>query len=129
MNMKIFFEGKKKVIAQYNGYNITTDQPAGVGGDGSAPAPFDLFLASIGTCAGIYVKSFCNKRAISTEGITLEQNMRFDPETHMISYLEIIIHLTDDFPEKYKSALVNVANMCAVKRHLLQPPEMQVKLG
>ncbi len=129
MNMKIFFEGKKKVIAQYNGYNITTDQPAGVGGDGSAPAPFDLLLASIGTCAGIYVKSFCDKRAISTEGITLEQNMRFDPETHMISYLEIIIHLTDDFPEKYKSALVNVSNMCAVKRHLLQPPEMQVKLG
>lgn len=126
--MHISFEGKKKVIADYNGYRIITDQAVSAGGEGSAPAPFDFFVASIGTCAGIYVKSFCDKRGISTNGITLDQNMKFDPETHMISHLEIMIHLPGDFPEKYKSALVNVANMCAVKRHLLHPPEMTVTI-
>ena len=55
MEMEIFFEGNKKVSANLNGTIIRTDQPLQAGGNGSAPAPFDLFLASIGTCAGIYV--------------------------------------------------------------------------
>lgn len=124
--MKITFEGKKKIIADFNGHRIVTDQPVRGGGDGSAPAPFDLFLASIGTCAGIYVKSFCDQRGISTEGISLEQEMKFNPQTHLISDLEIRILLPADFPEKYKEAVVNSANLCAVKRHLHNPPNMLV---
>ncbi len=124
--MKITFEGKKKIIADFNGHRIVTDQPVRGGGDGSAPAPFDLFLASIGTCAGIYVKSFCDQRGISTEGISLEQEMKFNPQTHLISDLEIRILLPADFPEKYKDAVVNSANLCAVKRHLHNPPNMSV---
>ncbi|PKP49798.1 MAG: osmotically inducible protein OsmC [Bacteroidetes bacterium HGW-Bacteroidetes-11] len=124
--MKITFEGKKKIIADFNGHRIVTDQPVRAGGDGSAPAPFDLFLASIGTCAGIYVKSFCDQRGISTEGISLEQEMKFNSETHLISELEIRIILPESFPDKYKDAVVNSANLCAVKRHLHNPPEMSV---
>lgn len=124
--MKITFEGKKKIIAEFNGHRIVTDQPVRGGGEGSAPAPFDLFLASIGTCAGIYVKSFCDQRGISTEGISLEQEMKFNPQTHLISDLEIRILLPADFPEKYKEAVVNSANLCAVKRHLHNPPNMSV---
>jgi ribosomal protein S12 methylthiotransferase accessory factor len=124
--MKITFEGKKKIIADFNGHRIVTDQPVRGGGEGSAPAPFDLFLASIGTCAGIYVKSFCDQRGISTEGISLEQEMKFNPQTHLISDLEIRILLPADFPEKYKEAVVNSANLCAVKRHLHNPPNMSV---
>lgn len=124
--MKITFEGKKKIIADFNGHRIVTDQPVRGGGEGSAPAPFDLFLASIGTCAGIYVKSFCDQRGISTEGISLEQEMKFNPQTHLISDLEIRILLPADFPEKYKDAVVNSANLCAVKRHLHNPPNMSV---
>lgn len=124
--MKITFEGKKKIIADFNGHRIVTDQPVRGGGEGSAPAPFDLFLASIGTCAGIYVKSFCDQRGISTEGISLEQEMKFNPQTHLISELEIRILLPADFPEKYKEAVVNSANLCAVKRHLHNPPNMSV---
>ncbi len=124
--MKIIFEGKKKIIAEFNGHRIVTDQPVRGGGEGSAPAPFDLFLASIGTCAGIYVKSFCDQRGISTEGISLEQEMKFNPQTHLISDLEIRILLPADFPEKYKEAVVNSANLCAVKRHLHNPPNMSV---
>ena len=124
--MRITFEGSKKVIAEFNGRQIVTDQPVRAGGDGPAPAPFDLFLASIGTCAGIYVKSFCDQRGIPTEGISLEQDMKFNPETHMISHLDIKIILPEDFPEKYKDAVVNSANLCAVKRHLHNPPVMTV---
>lgn len=126
MDMHISFEGKKLVIADYNGHRILTDQPVRSGGENSAPAPFDLFLASIGTCAGIYVKSFCDQRHIPTDDIYLKQNMKFDPETHLITHLNIVIHLPQSFPEKYKPAIINVANMCAVKRHLHQPPEMTV---
>lgn len=124
--MKITFEGKKKIIAEYNGQRIVTDQPVRAGGDGSAPAPFDLFLASIGTCAGIYIKSFCDQRGIATDGISLEQDMKFDPVTHLITNIDIRIILPASFPEKYREAVVNSANLCAVKRHLHHPPAMKV---
>ncbi|MCK5331318.1 MAG: osmotically inducible protein OsmC, partial [Candidatus Marinimicrobia bacterium] len=62
MDMKITFPGGKKINAEYNGQIIKTDQAVASGGNGSAPEPFDLFLASIGTCAGIYVLGFCQQR-------------------------------------------------------------------
>ncbi len=124
--MKITFEGAKKIIAEHNGQRIVTDQPVRAGGEGSAPAPFDLFLASIGTCAGIYVKSFCDQRGIPTDGISLEQDMKFDSNTHLITNIDIRIILPASFPEKYKDAVINSANLCAVKRHLHNPPEMTV---
>ena len=64
MQMDIRFPGGKKVDAVYKGFTVKTDQPRGEGGDGSAPEPFDLFLASIGTCAGIYALSFCQARGV-----------------------------------------------------------------
>jgi len=124
--MKITFEGAKKIIAEHNGQRIVTDQPVRAGGEGSAPAPFDMFLASIGTCAGIYVKSFCDQRGIPTDGISLEQDMKFDSNTHLITNIDIRIILPASFPEKYKAAVINSANLCAVKRHLHNPPEMTV---
>lgn len=124
--MKITFEGAKKIIAEHNGQRIVTDQPVRAGGEGSAPAPFDMFLASIGTCAGIYVKSFCDQRGILTEGISLEQDMKFDSNSHLITNIDIRIILPASFPEKYKDAVINSANLCAVKRHLHNPPEITV---
>ena len=126
MQMEIYFEGKKKVNARYNGHVIKTDQPVEAGGDDSAPAPFELFLASIGTCAGIYVKSFCDQRGISTENIKLYQEMEYNHEARLISKIVLNIELPPDFPEKYRDALINVANLCAVKKHLLNPPEIEV---
>ncbi len=124
--MDIYFEGNKKVVADYKGFKIVTDQPVRAGGDGSAPAPFDLFLASLGTCAGIYVKGFCDQRGISTDGIRLVQEMQQDPESRMISELKITIFLPPSFPERYKAAVINAANLCAVKRHIHNPPVMIV---
>lgn len=127
MKMEIFFEEGKKVNAAYNGLIIKTDQPESAGGEGSAPAPFDLFLASIGTCAGIYVKSFCMQRGIPTRDIRIIQSMSFDHVKGSISKINLDIELPADFPEKYKDAVIKVANLCAVKKHLMNPPEIEVK--
>ncbi len=126
MEMEITFEDKKKVNARYNGNVIKTDQPAAAGGDGSAAAPFDLFLASIGTCAGIYVKSFCDQRGIDSSKIKIVQSMEFNPMKRLVSKVNLDIQLPEGFPEKYKDAVINAANLCAVKKHLLEPPEIEV---
>jgi ribosomal protein S12 methylthiotransferase accessory factor len=126
MEMKIFFEGNKKVNAEFNGQIIMTDQPVQAGGDGSAPAPFTLFLASIGTCAGIYVKSFCAQRNIPTDEITITQKMNYNYKTRLVDDIQLNINLPKDFPEKYKAAIINAANLCAVKEHLNNPPNIEV---
>lgn len=127
INLEVVFSGKKKVDAIFNGQVIRTDQPLNVGGDGSAPAPFDLFLASIGTCAGIYVLGFCQARGISTEGIKIIQKMNYNFQTRLFDKIELEIVLPPDFPEKYKSAVIHAADNCAVKKHLLNPPEIIVR--
>jgi ribosomal protein S12 methylthiotransferase accessory factor len=126
MKMEIYFEDGKKVNAKYNGNIIKTDQPVEAGGENSAPAPFDLFLASIGTCAGIYVKSFCIKRGIPYEDIKIIQTMEFDHTKGLISGIKLDIELPENFPAKYKDAVVNSANLCAVKKHFQAPPEISV---
>lgn len=126
--MEITFPGGRKVQANYKGYNILTDQPALAGGEGAAPAPFDLFLASIGTCVGIYVKSFCEQRGIDANSIVIKQKMEVNPQTRMIGKIVFDINLPDNFPEKYKDALVHVANHCAVKRHMMNPPEFDYNI-
>lgn len=126
MEMEIILEDGKKVNAKLNGKIIKTDQPFEVGGEDSAPAPFDLFLASIGTCAGFYVKVFCKKRDIPTDNIKLIQTMEYDEATHMVGKIKIDIKLPPDFPEKYKDAVINAANLCAVKKHIHTPPKFEV---
>ena len=124
--MEIYFDGNKKVNANYKGFTIKTDQPVKAGGDNTAPAPFDLFLASMGTCAGIYVKLFCDQRQIPTDNIKLIQTTEFNNETHLIGKVKIDIKLPADFPEKYKNAVINAANLCTVKKHLFNPPAIEV---
>lgn len=125
MEIKVSFEGKAKVNAEFKGMTVKTDQPL-PSGDGSAPTPFDLFLASIATCAGIYVKSFCDQRNIPTDEIQIIQTMTgYDNEKKLISNLKIDIQLPTSFPEKYKEALISVASLCTVKRHLAEPPKIE----
>jgi len=126
MEMKIYFPGGKKVYADYHKFTHETDQPVMAGGEGSAPAPFDLFLASLGTCAGIYVLGFCQQRGIDSKDIEIFQRMKFDPSTRMISGIEIEIKLPESFPDKYRNTVVQSANLCAVKKHLENPPEFNV---
>ncbi len=124
--MEIFFEGGKIVTALTRGHRITTDQPPDNGGAGSAPAPFDLYLASLGTCAGIYVKSFCDKRNIPSEGIRLIQKTTFDQVTGLPVNISIDIKVPADFPEKYLQSLISVAELCKVKKSILNPPVFEI---
>ncbi len=126
MEMKVYFPGGKRVYADYGEYTVETDQPARGGGDGSAPAPFDLFLASIGTCAGIYALGFMQQRGIDPAGSGIVMSSHFDPTVGLISKIDIDLRLPEGFPEKYKSAIVNAMNLCAVKKHLAQPPEFEI---
>ena len=119
--------GGKKVDARLNGHVIRTDQPASNGGEDTAPAPFGLFLAAIGTCAGIYVAGFCQKRGLPTEGIRILQRNRFDQETGTLLGVDLDIEVPPEFPEKYREALVRVADQCAVKKAIQAQPVFGVR--
>jgi ribosomal protein S12 methylthiotransferase accessory factor len=118
MAIDIFFEGNKKVNAVTEGFTVRTDQPVQSGGDGSDPTPFNLFLASLGTCAGIYVKSFCDQRGIDTSDIRLELDYQYDRIQKLIVKFILLIHVSADFPVQYEAAVIKTASLCAVKRHL-----------
>lgn len=124
--MEVTFDGGKVITAHLNGHTIKTDQPEKAGGGNSAPAPFELFLASIGTCAGIYIKSFCDQREIPAENIKIIQSVEFDKETRLPSNIKLDIQLPVDFPEKYKSAVINAAELCLVKKTINHPPQFEV---
>ena len=126
MEMEIVSAGGKKVNALYKGFTIMTDQSEEYGGEGSAPEPFDVFLASIGTCAGINVVVFCQKRGIPTGNIKLIIRFERNRDTRMIEKISIEIKLPPEFPEKYKNAVKRAVDLCAVKKHMFTPPEFEI---
>ena len=127
--MKIVFRGKKKIDAEFEGFTVKTDQPFDGDGDNSAPSPFDLFLASIGTCAAVFIQSFCEKRKISTEGIELTEKVEWDEGKHLVRKVTLNLSLPNGFPEKYRESVINAANLCTVKRNLHEPPEIEIRLS
>ena len=126
MDIEIISAGGKKVNAYYKGFTIETDQSLDNGGEGKAPEPFSLFLASIGTCAGIYVYVFCQTRNIPTDNIKIIQRMQRNDKTRMIDKILLEIQLPDDFPDKYRDMVIRSANKCSVKKHIQQAPEFEV---
>jgi putative redox protein len=127
MEMEITFPGGARVDAAFDGFVIQTDQPPSDGGEGSAPTPFSVFLASVGACAGIYVLSFCRHRGIPTENIRIRQRMEGDLERQKVHSVTLDILLPPDFPAKYARAVARMAEMCAVKKHLDDPPTFKVE--
>jgi putative redox protein len=126
MEMVVTFPGGKRVDAEYEGLTVFTDQSKENGGEGSAPTPFQLFLASLATCSGIYVLGFCEKRGIPTDGISLVQKTEKNKETKMYDHISIEIRLPADFPDRYIDAVIKSANLCAVKKHILTPPSFKI---
>lgn len=124
--MEITIDGDKVITAHLKDHVIKTDQPVKSGGQNSAPSPYDLFLASIGTCAGIYVKSFCDQREISSENIKIIQTIEFDSLTRLPAVIKLDIQLPTDFPEKYRAAVINSAELCAVKKTINNPPKFEI---
>ena len=126
MDMIIDFPGGARVDAHFGELTIKTDQPPAGGGEGSAPSPFDTFLASIGTCAGIYVLGFCQQRGLPTEGMRIVQHINREASSGMVRKIDLEIQVPPGFPEKYLSSLVRSAELCAVKKHIEQPPQFDV---
>ena len=124
--MEIRFPGGLEVEAVHGGFTITTDQPALQGGAGSAPTPFDLFLASIGTCAGLYALRFCQQRNLDTEGLAVTLDPVKDSDGKRIAQIRIEVTLPPEFPDKYRDALLRAVDQCKVKRHILEPPKFEV---
>ncbi|MCX6256367.1 MAG: OsmC family protein [Bacteroidia bacterium] len=124
--MDVTFDGGKVITAHLHEHTIRTDQPVKEGGENSAPSPFELFLASIGTCAGIYVKSFCDQRKIATDNIKIVQTAEYNRETGLPTNIKIDIQVPADFPEKYKEAVINAADLCKVKKTIANPPKFEV---
>lgn len=122
MDMIIDFPGGLKVDAHFRGHTFKTDQPPA----DTAPMPFELFLASIGTCAGIYVLGFCRQRNLPVEGIRIIQRNHPNPATGMMDHIDLEIQVPPTFPEQYHAALVRSAELCKVKKTLENPPTFDV---
>ena len=121
----VSFPGGKRVDARVGAFVVHTDQPSGQGGEGSAVAPFDLFLASLATCAGLYVLAFCQARGISTNGIGLRQQVEVDPATKLPSRIRLELSLPPSFPAKYRDAVVRAAEGCKVKKTIAVAPTIE----
>jgi len=126
MDMIVTFGGGMKVNAHFNNFTIYTDQTKRAGGDESSPEPFSYFLSSLATCAGLFVLRFCQTRNISTEGIQLRQSHHWNKEQKRVDNIHLEIELPSSFPEKYAPALIRATNECAVKKALMNPPQIDV---
>jgi putative redox protein len=122
MAMEISFPGGLGVDAHYKGFRVRTDQPHGEGGSGAAPSPFDLFLASLGSCAGYYALRFCQERALPTGGLGLTLYFDRGPDGKAVQGVRLALRLPAGFPEKYRPAILRAIDQCTVKRHLAAPP-------
>jgi ribosomal protein S12 methylthiotransferase accessory factor len=122
MEMLIDFPGGARVDAHFGQFTVRTDQPPAA----PAPTPFATFLASIGTCAGIYVLGFCQQRGLPTEGIRIIQRMHSNPFSGMVEKIDLEIQVPPTFPEKYRPSLIRSAELCAVKKHFENPPKIDV---
>ena len=118
--------GGRRVDAQVGTHVLQTDQPLSNGGTDTAPSPFELFLASMGTCAGIFIQGFCAKRGIPFEGIQVVEELTYD-DSGALTGVDLDIRFPADFPEKYRDAVVKVADQCSVKRALASPPAITVR--
>lgn len=128
MDITVSFPGGKRVDAQVGDLTVATDQPVELGGDGSAAAPFDLFLASIAACAGVYALGFCQARGLSTEGLGLVQRHTVDPDSHLVSRVTLELTLPVGFPEKYRAAIQRSVEGCKVKKNIVAAPVFDVVL-
>jgi putative redox protein len=126
--LNVTLPGKMRVVARVGQHDIPTDQSPQNGGDGFAPEPYDLFLASLGTCAGAYIASFCKQREIPTDGIQIVQSWERD-EDRRLSKITLELELPDSFPEKYRNAVLRAAEQCSVKKALQDPPELVTRLA
>jgi ribosomal protein S12 methylthiotransferase accessory factor len=126
--MDVVFPGNKRVDIRIRGFEIATDQSVKAGGTASAPEPFDLFLASMAACAGIYALNFCQSRELPIEGLGLSMGWERDATDPKKARVRYRLRLPEGFPDKYRSGIVRAMDLCAVKKHIQNPPEFVTEI-
>ncbi|MDJ0805671.1 MAG: OsmC family protein [Gammaproteobacteria bacterium] len=127
-DIQVSFPGGKRIDAKVGDFTIHTDQSVKYGGNASAPEPFDLFLASIATCAGIFAWNFCQSRDLPTEGIGLRMACTRDAKKKLFTEMKLLLTLPEGFPEKYREGIIRAMGLCAVKRHIQDAPSFLIEI-
>ena len=127
-DLVVTIPGQRRVDVQVGGHVVHTDQPLDNGGEDTGPSPYDLFLASIGACAGIFIQGFCSKRGISTEGISVVERPTFGDDG-VLQSVALEIRVPPGFPDKYHAALINVVDGCSVKKAINAKPTFDVRVN
>ena len=122
MEMMMDFPGGSRVDAHFGPFTVATVQPPVA----SAPSPFEMLLASIGTCAGTYVLGFCQQRHLPTEDIRIVERINHSRLTGMVETIGLEIQVPPGFPEEYYDSLIRSAELCAVKKHLEMHPKFDI---
>lgn len=127
-SLAVSFPGGKKVDVDLGGVKIKTDQPSSHGGEGSAPEPFDLFLASLASCAGIFALGFCQARELATEGLAIHLDWDSEDKPPFAAKVIFRVALPQGFPEKYRASMVRAIEQCKVKYYIHNPPEFSIEV-
>lgn len=128
MEIKVNYLENLRQEAKFDDFTVVTDQPIRYKGDGSAPGPFDYFLASSALCAAYFVRVYCNARDIPTENIRLSQNNIVDPENRYNQIFRIQIELPNDLSDKDRTGILRSIERCSVKRVIQNNPEFQIEV-
>lgn len=126
MEIKITFPGGKRVNASFGDFTIETDQSVKEGGEGLAPSPFETFLASLGTCAGVYVMSYLTARKLPVEGVEIVQSHEAHAKTGKVIKVSLRIVLPEGIAEKHHAPIKRAASLCTVKKLIENPPEFEI---
>ncbi|MCL1079210.1 OsmC domain/YcaO domain-containing protein [Parashewanella spongiae] len=127
MEIKVNFLDNLRLEAKFDDYTVVADQPIRYKGDGSAPSPFDYFLASSALCAAYFVKVYCVSRDISTDGIRLSQNNIVDPENRYNQIFQIQVELPENLSEKDRTGILRSIDRCTVKKVVQTGPEFKIE--
>ena len=127
MEIKVNFLDKLRLEAKFDDFTVVADQPIRYKGDGSAPGPFDYFLASSALCAAYFVKLYCVTRNIPTENIRLSQNNIVDPENRYQQIFKIQVELPEDISSKDRQGILRSIERCTVKKVVQAGPEFVIE--
>jgi putative redox protein len=126
--LEVLFPGGKRIDVKVGDHVIQTDQSIKRGGEDAAPEPFNLFLASIAACAGIFALNFCETRELSTEGLALSMDWERDPEPPKQAVATLRLTLPEGFPERYRDSILRAMDLCAVKKTIIDPPRFGMRI-
>ncbi len=127
MEIKVNFLDNLRLEAKFDDFTVVADQPIRYKGDGSAPGPFDYFLASSALCAAYFVKLYCQARDIPTENIRLSQNNIVDPENRYKQMFKIQVELPEDISDKDRQGILRSVERCTVKRVVQNNPDFVIE--